>query len=109
MSDQLSPQVIAGKLHITLDELAATIRVHRNTLRLHPEVASVQSGLGEWKRVLDLLEWIIPDDGPRLAFHARNTPIRVLEGRTIMEAMTAAQADKAVRYLQTLSSGANGG
>lgn len=47
MSDQLSPQVIAGKLHFTLDELAATIRVHRNTLRLHPEVASVQTGLGE--------------------------------------------------------------
>ena len=64
---------------------------------------------GKWKRVLDLLEWIIPDDGPRLAFHARNTPIRVLEGRTIVEAVTAGQADKAARYLQTLSSGANGG
>ncbi len=109
MSDPLSPQVIAGKLHITLDELAAMIRVHRNTLRLHPEVASVQIGLGEWKRVLDLLEWIIPDDGLRLAFHARNTPIRVLEGRTIMEAVTAGHADKAARYLQTLSAGANGG
>ncbi|WP_448482213.1 DNA-binding protein [Pseudoxanthomonas mexicana] len=111
MSDQLSPQVIAGKLHFTLDELAATIRVsiHRNTLRLHPEVASVQTGLGEWKRVLDLLEWIIPNDGPRLAFHARNTPMRVLEGRTIVEAVTAGQADKAARYLQTLSAGANGG
>ena len=109
MNAQLSPQVIAGKLHFTLDELAATIRVHRNTLRLHPEVASVQTGLAEWKRVLDLLEWIIPDDGPRLAFHVRNTPISVLEGRTIVEAVTAGQADKAARYLQTLSSGANGG
>ena len=59
--------------------------------------------------MLDLLEWIIPDDGPRLAFHARNTPIKVLEGRTIVEAMIAGQADMAARYLQTLSSGANGG
>lgn len=109
MSTQLSPQVIAGKLHLRLDELAATIRVHRNTLRLHPEAASVQTGLAEWRRVLDLLELIIPDDLPRLAFHARNTPIRVLEGRTIVEAVTAGQAHKAARYLQTLSSGANGG
>lgn len=32
-----------------------------------------------------------------------------IEGRTIVEAVTAGQADKAVQYLQTLSSGVNGG
>lgn len=59
--------------------------------------------------VISGLEWIIPDDGPRLAFHARNTPIRALGGRTIMETVTAGQADKAARYLQTLFAGADGG
>lgn len=109
MSDQLSPQVIADKLDITLEELAETIRVHRNTLKHHPEAPSVQAGLAVWKRVLDLMESVIPDDDLRLAFHARNTPIRLLEGRTIVESVSAGNGEKVIRYLQTVSFGQNGG
>lgn len=109
MSAQLSPQVIAGKLHFILDELAATIRVHRNTLRLRPEVASVQTGLGEWKRVLDLLEWIIPGDGPGSHSTPGTRRLGFSKSGRFVEAMTAGQADKAARHLQTLSFGTNGG
>lgn len=52
------------------------------------------------------LGWIswngsFPTTAPRLAFHARNTPTRVLERKTMVEAVTvtAGEANKAARHL----------
>lgn len=40
--------------------------------------------------------------------HVRTTPIRVLGGRTIAEALKDGDAIKVLRYLRTISGGQNG-
>jgi|GEM_PF-4336116 len=41
-------------------------------------------------------------------FHLENTKIRVLGDRTLAQAINAGEATKALRYLQTISSGQSG-
>lgn len=52
---------------------------------------------------------VIPNDGARLAFHARNTPIQLLEDRMIVESVTAGNGEKIIGHLQTVPFGQNGG
>ncbi len=47
-------------------------------------------------------------DQEMLARHMNETPIRVLGGRTIAKALSDGDADKVLRYLQTISGGQNG-
>ena len=42
------------------------------------------------------------------AFHLAHTPIRVLAGRTMAAAIRDGDVDHVLRYLQTISGGANG-
>ncbi|MDO5506330.1 MAG: hypothetical protein Q4F49_08615 [Pseudoxanthomonas suwonensis] len=54
-----------------------------------------------------MLREIISDE-QRLVEHFQNTPIRVLDGRTMAQALAAGDGEKVLRYLQTISGGQNG-
>ena len=103
----LSPNLFAEKLQLDLNDLAATIGVHRNTMRLHPESAKTQEGLrGLMKVFIELLH--VKGDPTLVAFHLKNTPVRVLGGRTLLETVRDGDLEKALRYIQSISSGQNG-
>ena len=103
----LSPTRFAEALGLDLSALADALHVHRNTMRLHPESPRTQEALREYNRVfLALLE--LKRDVADAAFHMKNTPVRVLGQRTLFEAVRDGHAEKAMRYLQSLSGGQNG-
>jgi hypothetical protein len=103
----LSPTKFASVLEMDLAVLAEALGVHRNTMRLHPESQRTQERLGDFNRVfIALLE--LQSDAVRAAFHMKNTPIRVLGQRTLFQAVKDGDANKALRYLQTISGGQNG-
>lgn len=80
---------------------------HRNTMRLHPDSSRTQERMREYNRVFQALAQIRSDLSDA-AFHMKNTPIRVLGGRTLFEAVRDGDTDKALRYLQTITAGPNG-
>lgn len=100
----LSPARFAKALGITELQLAAALEVHLSVLRLHPENAQVQCRLRSFSDVFARLLEIIPDTSAA-AFHMKNTPIRVLNYRTLFEAVKDNDSQKALRYLQTISDG----
>ncbi len=103
----LSPSKFATVMDLDLGVVADALGVHRNTMRLHPESQRTQERLGDFNKVyLALLE--LQSDTKRAAFHMKNTPIRVLGQRTLFEAVKDGDAEKALRYLLTISGGQNG-
>lgn len=103
----MTPGDVADALGLKTEELARLIRVHHNTLKLHPETSSVRSGMATLTHVMRLLGKVQSDPG-LAAFHFKNTPVRVLGGRTMLEAMLAGDNEKVARYLQMASGGQNG-
>lgn len=103
----LSPEKFTAVLNIDNKTLASTLGVHRNTIREHPDGRKTQDRLIALNRVfLALLEQT--QDVKAAAFHMKHTPIRVLGDRTLLEAVKSRQEEKAIRYLQTISTGQNG-
>jgi len=103
----LSPRIFAQVMELDLSELAEALGVHRNTMRLHPYGSRTQERLREYNRVFQSLahdKAEIVD----VVFHMKNTPIRVLGGRSLFEAIRDGDTEKALRYLQTVSGGQNG-
>ena len=74
--------------------------VHRNTMRLHPASPRTQERMREYNRVFQALAQLEADVADA-GFRMKSTPIRVLGGRTLFEAVR-------LRYLQTISAGQNG-
>jgi hypothetical protein len=106
-TSQLSPQRAAALLDLDLAAIAEALGVHRNTMRLHPDGRRTQEQMRDLNRIFQALlqQKADPTDA---AFHLKNTPIRVLGNRTLFEAFKAGDTEKALRYLQTTSSGQNG-
>lgn len=103
----MTPGDMADALGLQAEELAKLIRVHPNKLKLHPETSSVRSGMATLTHIVRLLAEFQSD--PSLAaFHFKNTPVRVLDGRTMLEAMLAGDDAKVARYLQMAFGGQNG-
>lgn len=103
----LSPVRFAQTLGLELTTLAEALGVHRNTLRLHPESQSTQARLRDFNRVFLALASMKADSSD-VAFHMKNTPIRVLGQRTLFEAVQDGDTEAALRYLQSISGGQNG-
>lgn len=103
----LSPTLIAEGLDISTGQLASALGVHRNLMRHHPENPTVQRRLGELAEVFGrLLE--LRTDPVTAAFHMKNTPIRILNHRTLFETVAKHDAAKAMRYLQSICGGQSG-
>lgn len=105
--EDLSPARIARSLDITEMELASALGVHLDVLRLHPEDVRVQRHLRAFAGVFARLLELRPDP-IAAAFNMKNAPIRVLNNRTLFEAVKDNDSQEALRYLQTISGGQSG-
>ena len=65
---------VADMLGLQQQDLAELARVHRNTLRTHPESPRVQSALRDLMRVLSAAAAVQPDT-QRAIFLVKNEPI----------------------------------
>ena len=102
-----SPKLFAKVLGISEPEMASSLGVRESFMRLHPGDAIVQKKLGNFVDVFDQLLKLRPDVATA-AFHMKNTPIRVLNHRTLFEVLRDSESEKALRYLQSISGGQSG-
>jgi len=102
-----SPARFSKVLGVGERELSAVLGVHHNVMRLHPENIRVQNKLGMLADVFGQLLEIRPDL-MAAAFHFKNTPIALLNHRTLIEVIAENEEDKALRYLQSISDGQAG-
>lgn len=103
----LSPALLAASLEVSAGQLAAALGVHPNVVQHHPQDPTVQRRLGELAEVFGrLLE--LRSDPVSAAFHMKNTPIPILNHRTLFEAVAKHDSERAVRYLQSISGGQSG-
>ncbi len=103
-SVNLSPDLIANRLQLPLQDLAAMARVHRNTVRLHPESPRMQLFLRDVMRVLSAASQMQPDT-ERAWFLIKNAPIPEFGHRTLLTVIAEGRTDAAVTYLDSVSSG----
>lgn len=102
--ETFSPSLVAKALDITERELASIIGVSPNVLRLRPGSENVQTRISKVADVFDLLLELKPNPVDA-AFHMKNTPIGLLNHRTLLEAVRDSEPEKAQRYLLSISSG----
>jgi len=103
----LSPALLAASLEVSGGQLAAVLGVHHDVMRHHPDDPTVQRRLGELAEVFGrLLE--LRADPATAAFHMKNTPVAILNHRTLFEAVATHDSERAVRYLQSISGGQSG-
>jgi hypothetical protein len=103
----LSPARFAATLEVDLQTLANALGVHANTMRWHPENARTQERLRDYAGIFASLTEL-NSDLKSAAFHMKNTPVRVLGHRTLFEAVKDGDTEKAIRYLDSISTGQNG-
>jgi len=103
-TSNLSPSRLAMRFGLEQQDLAALARVHRNTLRLHPESARVQASLRDILRVLSAAAEVQPDV-ERAMFLIKNAPIATFGHRPLLEVVREGRADDAVEYLRSVSAG----
>lgn len=102
-----SPALFIEVLGISDAEIASALGVHESFMRFHPSDAIVQKKLGSLAEVFDQLLTLRPD-ATTAAFHMKNTPIRVLNHRTLFEVVRDNEPEKALRYLQSICAGQSG-
>lgn len=102
-----SPMLFAKVLGVSESEMASALGVHESVMRLRPGDPSIQKKLGSFAEVFDKLLELRPD-AATAAFHMKNTPIRVLNHRTLFEVIRDNASEQALRYLQTISNGQAG-
>lgn len=100
----LSPQRVASCLSMQMDELATKARVHRNSLRVRPEGAKIQSFLREVVRVLAAAEEAFGDQNTAVAW-MMNEPLAPFEHRTAFDLVYKGRTDDVIAYLDSISSG----
>ncbi|KQZ59122.1 hypothetical protein ASD53_05960 [Lysobacter sp. Root559] len=87
--------------------MAYAFNVSESVMRLHPEDTAIQKKLSSFADVFDRLLDLNPDTAMAV-FHTKNTPIRVLGQRTILDLLRDNESEKILRYLQTVSGGQSG-
>lgn len=102
-----SPALIATALGLSSSEMAFAFNISERVMRLHPEDAAIQQKLSAFADVFDRLLDLNPDTATAV-FHIKNTSIRVLGERTILDLLRDNEAEKVLRYLQTVSGGQSG-
>jgi len=95
---------IADALDLQQQELATLARVHRNTLRTHPESPRLQSTLRDLMQVLSAACAIQPDP-QRAIFLIKNEPIPSFRHKTLLQLVQDDRAGDAIRYLESIQSG----
>jgi len=103
-TSRYSASSIAHSLDLPLQAVADLAKVHRNTLRTHPESPRLQDALRELMRVLSAAHSVQPDV-KRAVFLIKNEPIPSFGHKTLMQLVEAGRADDAIGYLESVSAG----
>lgn len=102
-----SPALFEKVLGISESEMALALGVPKKVMRFQPGDEVVQKKLDLFAEVFDQL-LALNRDTTTAAFHLNNTPIRVLNYRTLFEVLRDSDSEKALRYLQSISAGQSG-
>lgn len=103
-TSRLSAARVAALMGLQVQELATFAGVHRNTMRLHPESASVQAALRDLVRLLSAASAIQPDL-QRMVFFIKNEPIGSFGQTTLLDIARIGRVDEAIAYLESVAFG----
>lgn len=103
-TSRFSAPGIADILGLQQQDLAELARVHRNTLRTHPESPRLQSALRDLMRVLSAAMAVQPD-AQRAIFFIKNEPIPSFRHKTLLQLVQDGRTEDAVGYLESISAG----
>ncbi len=95
---------VADILGLQQQDLAELARVHRNTLRTHPESPRVQAALRDLMRVLSAAAAVQPDT-QRAIFLVKNEPIPAFRHKTLLQLVQEGRTEDAIGYLESISTG----
>lgn len=103
-TSHLSAMNVAQVLGLQYQDLAELAKVHRNTLRTHPESPRLQSALRDVMRVLSAAVAVQPDQ-QRAVFLIKNEPIPAFRHKTLLQLVQEGRTEDAISYLESISAG----
>lgn len=103
-TSRYSVSSIANALDLQQQELADLAKVHRNTLRLHPESPRLQGALRDLMRLISAARSVQPDLSEAV-FLIKNEPIPTFGHKTLMQLVDDGRVEDAIAYLESVSSG----
>ncbi|NUS67589.1 MAG: DUF2384 domain-containing protein [Ensifer adhaerens] len=103
-SSFLSARLVAGRLGVTLAELAKLIGVARNTLTAKSSARKVDAALSSVVRILAMAGEMAGDDS-RAVIWFKHQPIPGWAGKTAYDLVSEGKADKVLAYLEAVRSG----
>ena len=103
-TSHLSAINVAHVLGLQYQDLAELAKVHRNTVRTHPDSPRLQSALRDVMRVLSAAMALQPDV-QRAIFLIKNEPIPTFRHKTLLQLVQEGRTEDAVRYLESISAG----
>lgn len=103
-TSRFSVASIASALDLQQQELADLAKVHRNTLRTHPESPKLQGALRDLMRLISAARTVQPDLG-QAVFLIKNEPIQTFGHKTLMQLVDAGRVEDAIAYLDSVGSG----
>lgn len=103
-TSHLSAMNVAQVLGLQYQDMAELAKVHRNTLRTHPESPRLQSALRDVMRVLSAAVAVQPDP-QRAIFLIKNEPIPTFRHKTLLQLVQDGRTEDAVSYLESISAG----
>ncbi len=103
-TSRFSASGVADILGLQQQDLAELARVHRNTLRTHPESPRVQAALRDLMRVLSAAAAVQPDT-QRAIFLVKNEPIPAFRHKTLLQLVQEGRTEDAIGYLESISTG----
>ncbi|WP_353214944.1 DNA-binding protein [Salinisphaera hydrothermalis] len=98
----ISPKKFADAFDVQVQDLAADLRVHRNTINTHPASPRIQRFLRDTLKLLSAIDEI-HNDMARSKSWVRNHPIPPLGHNTAWDLTLNGRADDVVAYLESIS------
>ena len=100
----LSPERLAGMLHIPVSELARLTGIHRNTLSRTPGAPAVQSKIGTIARILATAADMLGNEGKAVIWFMHQ-PLSGFAGQTAAELVAAGNSKAVLTHLEMLRNG----
>lgn len=103
----IDPVQVAAGLGLTLSELAAALECQEET---QPEIwrtPALQRKLADVEHISAVL-FEMKRASQDVLLQMGRVPVRVFNGRTMLQVIGAGETDKVLRYLQSIASGQNG-
>ncbi len=100
----LSPTRVGQEFLLGIQDLADLSRVHRHTVRTHPENKQLQATLVNLLRVRSAA-MVVNHDPQKAAFFIRNQPIPSFDHKTALQLVGEGRTEDVIGYLASIESG----